>query len=199
MKKQFYLSAAFVTLALAASGSPLRAQDSSQMAYAPEASAGAPKAAPKKPHKVWTDDDVTLVRTDADKFLDQKEAAAKAAAATTTAVAKQEKSSKPQEHVGAPPVLSNPKSVDDADRMVAWEDRDLAAQQEFVDKLRTQLQQASPEDRDRIQKQLDERLKIVEEVKKERDSLLTQKTTIEKKAAANASTDAPAAGTPVAQ
>ena len=32
--------------------------------------------------------------------------------------------------------------------MIAWENRDVDAQQEFVDKLRTELQQATPEDRD---------------------------------------------------
>jgi hypothetical protein len=196
MKTQYLLTPVCAALLFGATGSSLRAQDSSQLAYAPETAAKEGKAPlPKKVHKVWTEDDVSSVRTDADKYLDQKQAATDEAAA---AAAKQEKAAKPQVHSGAPPALSNPKSTADADRMIAWEERDLAAQQENVERVRTQLQEAAPEDKDRLQKLLVERMQIVEEVRKERDDLLKQKKAIEKKAAESANSGEPAA-TPPAQ
>jgi hypothetical protein len=182
MKKQLFLSAACVTLILAASGSSLWAQDSSQVAYASEAEGKAAKTPPKKAPKVWTEDNLGSVRTASDNYLDQK-AAAEAAAAAKTAV-KQEQTATPKPTVGGKAALANPKSSADADKMIAWEERDLDAQQEFVNKLRTDLQTASPEEKERIQKQIDKRLQIIEEVKQERNSLLSQKKAMEKKAAA---------------
>lgn len=181
MKRQFFLSAACLSVILAASGAALRAQDSSQVAYASGAEAkAAKKSPPKKPHKVWTDDNVATVRTAADRYQDLEQA--QAATVPAPAVAKQPQEAKPQTHV-VPAALSNPKTEHDADRMIAWEDRDLAAQQEYVDKLRSQLDQAPPEDKARIQKLLDEHVRIVEEIKQERDTLLTQKKNLETKAA----------------
>lgn len=195
MKIQYLLTTACAALLFGAAGSSLRAQDSSQMAYAPEMEAKVSKAAPKKPHKVWTEDNVTSLRTPADNYLDEKNAAAEAAA---MAAAKQEKTPKPQGPSSAPPALSNPKSTADADKMIAWEERDIAAQQENVDRLRTQLQEAPPEDRGRLQKVLVEKMQIVEQVKKERDDLLKQKKSLEKKAAAGANPDT-SVDTPPAQ
>lgn len=195
MKIKYLLTTACAAVLFGAAGSSLRAQDASQMAYSPEMEAKASKAAPKKPHKVWTEDNVTSLRTPADNYLDEKNAAVEATAA---AAAKQEKTSKPQALSSAPPALSNPKSTADADRMIAWEERDIAAQEENVDRLRTQLQEAPPEDRDRLQKVLMEKVRTVEAVKKERDDLLKQKKSLEKKAAAGANSDTPV-DTPPAQ
>jgi hypothetical protein len=198
MKSQFLLTAMCTGLLFGAAASSLRAQEATQVAYAPEADAAAAAkagkpAAPKKPHKVWTEDSVSSLRTPADDYLDQKEAAAEAAAD------KQEKSPKPQAPASAPPALSNPKSTKDADRMIAWEERDLAAQQEHVDNLRSQLQEAPVEDRDRLQKLLVQRMQIVEQVKKERDDLLTQKKSLEKKASADPNSSAADTPAPPAQ
>ena len=66
--------------------------------------------------------------------------------------------------------------------MIAWENRDVDAQQELIDKLRTQLGQASPEDRDREEKNLAKQTGILEQIKKERDALTAQKKELEKKA-----------------
>lgn len=65
--------------------------------------------------------------------------------------------------------------------MIAWENRDLDAQQEFLDKLRDQLRVTAPEDRERIEKPLAKRLEIIEETKRERDALLAQKKELGKK------------------
>ena len=62
----------------------------------------------------------------------------------------------------------------------------LMRRRNIVDKLRTQLEQASPEDRDKLEKSLAARIQIVEDTKKERDALVAQKKELEKKAASGA-------------
>jgi peptidoglycan hydrolase CwlO-like protein len=82
--------------------------------------------------------------------------------------------------------LSNPKSPADADRMIAWENRDVDAQQELIDKERTQVEQATPETREALEKDLAKHIKMLENTKKERDALVTQKKELEKKASPEA-------------
>jgi hypothetical protein len=186
MKHQIFLTLGCAALLFAATGTSSLAQDS-QHAKSPQATAKEPSSAPKK-HKVWTDDEVSTLRTPADSYVDQKQAAEAASAAAASVAAKEAKSMpKSDKHVGGPPALSNPKSTDDADRMIAWENRDIDAQQEFIDKLRTQLQQATPEDRDQLEKDLAKRVHMLEVTKKERDTLATQKKELGKKAAPGAS------------
>jgi hypothetical protein len=175
MKHQIFLTLGCAAVLFAATGTPSLAQDA-------QAPAKDSSSAPKK-HKVWTDDEVSTLRTPEDNYVQQKQAAESAAAA---AAAEQAKSKPKSEKVVAPPRLSNPKSPEDADRMIAWENRDVDAQTEYVDKLRTQLEQASPEDRDKLEKSLAARVQIVEDTKKERDALVTQKKELEKKAASGA-------------
>lgn len=185
MKHQIFLTLGCAALLFAATATSSLAQDS-QNAKSPQAAAKEPSSAPKK-HKVWTDDEVSTLRTPADSYVEQKQAAETASAATA-AVAAQEAKSRPKsdKQVGGPPALSNPKSTDDADRMIAWENRDIDAQQEFIDKLRTQLEQATPEDRDQLEQDLAKRVHMLEVTKKERDTLGTQKKELEKKAAPGA-------------
>ena len=193
MKSCLWLTMASAALALGGSGSPIFAQDSSQMAYT-ESSGKPAKPAPKKPHKVWTDDDVASVKTAADRYQDQKQAADEAAAASAAAAAKQQSVATSEKKVGAAEALTNPKSPEDADRMIAWEQRDMDAQQEFVEKVRAQLAQSStPEEREQLQQKLQERLQILEEVKKEHAALLSQKKALQKKAAAGANAEEAAA------
>ena len=94
--------------------------------------------------------------------------------------------SKSEKVVSGPPRLTNPKSPEDADRMIAWENRDVDAQREYVDTLRTQLEQAAPEERERLEQKLTQRIQIVEDTKKERDALVAQKKVLEKKASPEA-------------
>jgi hypothetical protein len=82
-------------------------------------------------------------------------------------------------------MLSDPKTPESADKMIAWEDRDIAAQEEFVARLKTQLETAAPEDRDHLQNLIIERQKIIADTRKERDGLIAQKRVLEKKKAAN--------------
>jgi hypothetical protein len=184
MKHQIFLTFGCATLLLAASGGSSLAQDAqdAKSSQVPAKDSSAPKK-----HKVWTDEEVSTLRTPADNYIEQKQAAEAATAAAAAAAAQQAKA-KPQseKHVGAAPALSNPKSPEDADRMIAWENRDVDAQQELIDRLRTQVDQAGPENREALEKDLTKHIKMLEDTKKERDALVTQKKELEKKAGSEA-------------
>jgi hypothetical protein len=185
MKHRIFLTLGCAALLFATTGTTSLAQDS-QDPKSPQGTAKDSSSAPKK-HKVWTDDEVSSLRTPQDNYIEQKQAAEAATAAAAAAVAQQAKSTpKSEKHVGAAPALSNPKSPEDADRMIAWENRDVDAQQEFIDKLRTQLEQASPEDRDHLENNLAKHIQMLEQTKKERDALVTQKKELQKKAGSEA-------------
>jgi len=185
MKQQIFLTLGCAAILFAVTGTSLLAQEG-QDANSSQAPAKNSSSASKK-HKVWTDDEVSSLRTPEDNYVEQKQAAEAASAAAAAAAAEQAKSKpKSDKHVGAAPALSNPKSSADADRMIAWENRDVDAQQEFIDSLRTQLEQASPENRDQLDKSLTNHLKMLEDTKKERDALVAQKKELEKKASSAA-------------
>ena len=133
-----------------------------------------------KSRKVWTEDDVSKLRGPEDTKTPAEqtgptEAAQKTGAAPSQAGAPPAKST-------APPALSNPKTIESADKMIAWEDRDIAAQQEFVERLQKQLEEAPPEDQERLQNLLKERQRIIVDTQKERQILLDQRKALEKKA-----------------
>jgi len=197
MKHQIFLTLGCAAMLFAATGAPSLAQDS-QNATTPQITAK-DTSSPKKAHKVWTEDEVSTLRTPEDNYVEQKQAAEAAAAAANAAAAAQQAKSKPktEKHVGGPPALSNPKSPDDADRMIAWENRDVDAQQELIETLRTQLEQASPEDREKLEKNLTKHVQMLEGTKKERDALMTQKKELEKKAGSGANpADSASSSTP---
>jgi len=185
MKHQIFITLGCAAMLFAATGAPSLAQDSAN-ATTPQATAK-DTSSPKKAHKVWTEDEVSTLRTPEDNYVEQKQAAEAAVAAANAAAAQLAKSKpKTEKHVGGPPALSNPKSPDDADRMIAWENRDVDAQQELIETLRTQLEQASPEDREKLEKNLTKHVQMLEGTKKERDALTTQKKELEKKAGSGA-------------
>jgi hypothetical protein len=192
MKHQIFLAFGCATMLLAASGRSSLAQDS-QTAKSSQAP-GKDASSPKKAHKVWTEDEVSTLRTPEDNYIEQKQAAEAAAAAA----AQQAKlTPKPEKHVGAASALANPKSPADADRMIAWENRDVDAQQELIDKERTLVEQATPETREALEKDLAKHIKMLENTKKERGALVTQKKELEKKAASpDKPVDAASASTP---
>ena len=176
MKRKIFITFGCAAILFAATGTSSLAQDAQDAK--PSQAPAKESSAPKK-HKVWTDDEVSTLRTPEDNYIEQKQVAEAAAAAA----AQQAKSTpKSEKHVGAAPALSNPKSPEDADRMIAWESRDVDAQQEFIDKERTQVEQAGPENREVLEKDLAKHLTMLENTKKERDALVTQKKELEKKA-----------------
>jgi small-conductance mechanosensitive channel len=184
MKHQIFLTLGCAAVLVAAAGAPALAQDA-QNGQSLQAATKASSATSKK-HKVWTDDDVSTLRTPEDNYVEQKQAAEAATVAANATAAQAKSKPKTDKPVGGPPALSNPKSPEDADRMIAWESRDVDAQQEYIDKLRTQLEQASPEDRDHLENNLAKHIQMLEQTKKERDALVTQKKELQKKAGSEA-------------
>jgi len=140
------------------------------------------KSPPAKPKKTWTDDDVSALHSPADSYKDQKKAQ-NAGDAAENPGASQETAASKEPPRDKPPRLSDPKTVESADKMIAWEERDIAAQEEFVVRLKTQLETAPSEDRDHLQKVIIERQKIIADTRAERDGLVAQKKALEKKAA----------------
>ncbi|MFY9585483.1 MAG: hypothetical protein WAR21_13435 [Candidatus Acidiferrales bacterium] len=144
-----------------------------------------------KARKVWTNEDVGSLATPADLYLEkqqaQEEAAAKQAAASQPPA--DAKSAKLASH---PPLLSNPKSAADADKMIDWEQRDIDAQQEYLGRLQKQLEEAPADDKERLQKLVQERIQIIADTRKEQDGLKAQRKALEKKpAAGNTATPPP--------
>jgi hypothetical protein len=169
---------AFVTAVLVLTPAA-RSQNSSQPA--------APQQEQKvvaKPHKVWTSDDLGTLRSPADVYLEaeQKQAEEQAAAAAQqAAAAKQAAGTQPAKKKNNPPKLSNPKTTQDADNMIAWEERDIQSQTEYVAQLRQQLADAPADDKPRLEKMIQERIQIIADTKQERDGLAAQKNALAKK------------------
>jgi hypothetical protein len=182
MKHQIFLKLGCVAILFASTGA-FSVAEIGHDAKSSQANAQDSSTTPKK-HKVWTDDEVTTLRTPEDNYVEQKRAAEAAAAAASAQQAKSKP--KPDKQVGAAPALSNPKSTDDADRMIAWENRDVEAQQELIDKVRTQLEQATGDDRDRLEKYLTKLMDTLAQTKREHDALVAQKKDLQKKAGSGA-------------
>ncbi len=170
--------------AAATLGAPLvaGAQDTppASQITAPEKPAAKPDV--KKTRKTWTNDDLASLRSLADIYTEEKEAQAAEAArlAKQATEAKQAGTAKPSTPAGPPPALSKPKTRDDADNMIAWEDRDIEAQQEYIDRLRKELHEAPADQKERLQKMLQEHIQILEDTRKEREALLEKKKEFEK-------------------
>ena len=129
---------------------------------------------------MWTDDEVGSLRSPANAYMDAKYSQADAAADSKEASA----AVKQKPHVAAP-ALSNPKTVDDADKMIAWEKRDVDAQTEYVERLKKQIDEAPQEDKERLKKVLQDRIQILADTRGEMETLVQQKKELQKKAAAN--------------
>jgi hypothetical protein len=133
------------------------------------------KPVPKSP-KVWTDDDLGTRSPAA--ATNQSQSAAPSApqeAAADQAVA----APKPKSG-GAPPVLTNPKSVEDADKMIAWENRDIDAQQEGLEKLKAQIADAPADQKERLTKVLEQRTQILADTRNELKNLQTKRKDLDK-------------------
>jgi hypothetical protein len=139
-----------------------------------------------KPHKVWTDDDLGAIRSRGDITVaatqnptipttDDNHAAA--APAKTPAAAQPKGKA----------ALSNPKTTEEADGMIAWEQRDIDSQQEFVDRLQAELEQAPPDQKERLQKSLAERQQYLADTRQEQQALIAQKKLLQKKSAGETS------------
>ena len=134
-----------------------------------------------KPRKVWTDDDFGSTRTPAATRENQ---AASSGASQEPAAANQSTDSKPHAG-GVPPVFTNPKSLEDADKMIAWENRDIEAQQESLEKLKTQIAEAPADQKERLTKVFEQRTQILAATRNELKNLQTKRKDLEKPPAGN--------------
>jgi hypothetical protein len=158
------------------------AQDpSSASAQSPSAE----KKTPPKPKKTWTEDDVSSLRSPADKYVDEQAQAQAAAAQAKNPSSVQSAAAKavPRDK---PPRLSDPKTVDSADTMIAWEDRDIAAQEEFVARLKEQRDAAPLSEQPALEGKIADRERIIANTRAERDGLVAQRDQLRQKAAAPA-------------
>jgi len=187
MRNNLLLKIALVVLAAVACSAAAQAQGDSQKPAPPAATKKKP-AAKSHSRKLWTNDEVGSLRAPENAYMDAKYSQADGAADSKEAAAV-----KPRPHVAAP-ALSNPKTVDDADKMIAWEKRDVDAQTEYVERLKKQINEAPQEDKERLNKVLQERIQILADTRGEMETLVQQKKELQKKAAAdgnNAATQPP--------
>ena len=154
--------------------------------WATFAQSGTQKATPtkqtkavKKPHKVWTDEDFASSRSAAATNDSQPAPVADPQQTGTTS-----QSSKPRPSA-VPPVFTNPKSLEEADKMIAWEGRDIDAQQEGLEKLRAQIADAPADQKERLTKVLEQRTQILADTRNELKNLQTKRKELEKPPAGN--------------
>ena len=142
------------------------------------------KPAAAKAPRVWTEDDIASVRTPADDYMDVQRTQEQEAAEAAAEAAKQKHTAANAPKAPAPPLLSNPKSAEDADKMIAWEQRDIDSQQKYLDQLQRQIESAPPDQQAHLQSWIDQEVKTIADTKKEQAGLEAQKADLEKKAAA---------------
>jgi hypothetical protein len=133
-------------------------------------SAPAPPANPDQPavkqKKVWTNDDVVGLRTPADTYQvekEQKEAADAAAAAKEAAIRAAAKSDKE-----ITPDVKLPATAEETQTMIKDTEGEIAEGTVVLDKMRTELQNASEEQKTDKQKQID---RVTANVEKQRTNL----------------------------
>jgi hypothetical protein len=137
-----------------------------------------------KAHKVWTEDDLGSVHPAA---VEPENQTAQAGASQQDSAANQTSTSKQPQKGVPPPTLTNPKSAEDADKMIAWEGRDIQAQEEFIARLKTQIDEAPADQKERLTKLLQQRNQILANTHNELKNLQNKKRELEKPAAATES------------
>jgi len=178
-KNDFLFSVIFACAAAVGLAAPARAQSD----------AGTTPAKQRKPaaktHKVWTEDDLDTVRKPADIYADKEAAQTQAAAPAQNADAtKQASDSKPDKPPKVAP-LAHANSVDDADKKIAWEERDIQGQEETIARLQEELGQATPDRKEHLQQLIEQHKQTLEDVRKELAGLRAQRKQLEKPGAPN--------------
>jgi murein L,D-transpeptidase YcbB/YkuD len=155
------------------------AQQPSQSA-APQKQEAKPAAA-KPAAKVWTDDDLTSLRSPADDYQMQQEEEKKAQAAAAQA------SSKP---VADP---SMPKTVQQAESMIADKSRYLTSEQDYLQRLQKQLKDTAPTglEKERLEWRLKSHTATTQTLQSQIKQLEADKAALAKKAASGNSNSAP--------
>lgn len=135
------------------------------------------KPAPKPTHKVWTEDNISTVRTQADAVIDaqDRQTVNNAAAAQAEEASEKQPAADPSKPPAKKAPLSQAKSVEDADAKIAWEKRDIQGQEEYIAGLEQRLSSATPEERAHLQQTIEQHKQYIVESRKEMQGLEEQK------------------------
>jgi hypothetical protein len=144
-----------------------------------------------KPHKVWTDDDLGSLRrtsgvTVAQAHPESEMPKTQGSAEPTPAANAKKPEGKPALKTGAD-ALAHPKTADDADKMIAWEQRDIDSQQEYLDRVQEELDHAPADQKEHLQKVLTERQQTLADTRREQQQLIADKKLLQKKPAGESS------------
>jgi hypothetical protein len=146
-----------------------------------------PKKTKPAAHKVWTEDDLSTVRTAADRHIDavdrQRRAADEAQVVLDAAAKKPADGAVKSQKM---PPLAQAKSTDDAEAKIAWEQRDIQGQKEYIARLEERLDSATPDERAHLQQLIEQHKQIIVETQKEMQGLEQQKKNFQKKPPASA-------------
>ena len=172
-----------VVAAIALAGSSAAAQAPAQTAPKEQQS-----QAPKKP-KVWTDDNISSVRSSSDVYQDQQasektaqQASEPQQAATTAKNATDD---------GAWPI-PQAKSAKEADDLIARDKQNLQDQQEYIQQTEKELATAPDSDKKRLQWRIQSRSDVVSRLQRDISALQTQKDTLAKQPQPGANSNAAA-------
>jgi hypothetical protein len=147
--------------------------------------AARPQKGVAKPHKVWTDDDLGSLRRSSGVTVAQAHPASEmpkpqGGTESTPAADAKKSDGKPAFKTG-PDALAHPKTADDADKMIAWEQRDIDSQQEYVDRLQEELDHAPADQREHLKDVLTERQQTLANTRREQQQLIADKKLLQKK------------------
>src|SRR5712671_1624575 len=147
-----------------------------------------------KPHKVWTDADLGSMHrssgvTVAQAHPESEMPKAQGAPDSAPAADAKKPESRPALKTG-PDALAHPKTMDDAEKMIAWEQRDIDSQQEFVDRMQDQIEHAPADQKEHLQKVLTERQQTLADTRREQQQLMADKKLLGKKPAGDSSASA---------
>jgi hypothetical protein len=192
MKNRSLVRSMLVVSAVLGGAALVRGQDATGQSN--QKNAARQQKAAAKPHKVWTDDDlgsmhrspgVTVAQAHPDSEMPKAQGAPDSAAAADA----KKPASKSALKTG-PDVLAHPKTTDDAEKMIAWEQRDIDSQQEYVDRVQEQLEQAPADQKEHLQKVLTERQQTLADTRREQQQLIADKKLLGKKASGDTSASA---------
>ena len=192
MKNTSLVRAMLLVSAVLGSATMVCGQDTS--GQADQKNAARQQKAASKPHKVWTDDDLGSLHRSSGVTVAQahpeSEMPKAQGAADSAPVAEAKKPQSKSALKTGPDALAHPKTTDDAEKMIAWEQRDIDAQQEFVDRMQEQLDHAPADQKEHLQKVLTERQQTLADTRREQQQLMADKKLLQKKSSGDSSASA---------
>jgi len=148
-----------------------------------------------KPHKVWTEDNLSAVRTPADSYIEAKDrqsAGSHSEAAVSAQDASEKQPAANSQKAAKTPPLAHAKSVDDANFKIEWEKKDIQGQEEYLVRMQGELEQAPPDQKEHIQKLIEQHTQILADTRKELQGLEDQKKDFQKNPAGQSAPAPPA-------